>query len=67
MTINEFRKHIKTQYPNATIKIKTVSFSDLARISRQFMTVEGVTCEERWAINKLLPDGIMPDERICTT
>jgi hypothetical protein len=45
MTIAEFRRMVKENYPHVTIKVRTVSFQDLARISAKCLTVEG---ERSW-------------------
>jgi hypothetical protein len=63
MTEFEFRKTVKSQYPHVKIKIKTVSFSDLARVSKKVLTVEGEKDHlELKAINDMARElNIVPD------
>lgn len=65
MTIAEFRRAIKTHYPHVTIKVKTVSFMDLARCERKCLTVEGEkNSYELGAINALAAmAGILGDTK----
>jgi hypothetical protein len=66
MTTAYFRKLVKTNFPHVTIKIKTVSFEDLARASKQSLKISGEkNAEETAAINGWAKDaGILPDGNI---
>lgn len=43
MTIAEFRKLVKKNYPETKISIRTVSFMDLARGKAKCLTIDDVT------------------------
>ena len=59
----DFRRAVKTSFPHAKVSIRTVSFSDLARCSKQCLTVTGDRRGELALINQwarragVLPDG----------
>ena len=66
MTTHQFRQQVKQVFPHVTVKVKTVSFEDLARASKQCLTVTGERAiEELIAINALaMKAGILPDTNI---
>ena len=65
MTEKEFRATVKAQFPHVKIRIRTVSFEDLARCSAKCLTVDGDRPGEIVAINDLARDaGITPDGNI---
>lgn len=66
MTVNEFRKYVKTGFPHVKVSVKTVSFMDLARDSAKCLTITGDrSSEERKAINTAAKEaGILPDSNI---
>jgi len=66
MTTHQFRQQVRATFPHVTVKVRTVSFADLARDSKQCLTVEGERAiEELIAINALaLKAGILPDTNI---
>jgi hypothetical protein len=65
MTINEFRKEIKTGWPYVKISIHTVSFSDLARASAKCLKVSGDKQGDLQHINALARQaGLVPDGNI---
>lgn len=65
-TVTRFRHVVKDCYPAVTIKLKTVSFSDLARANRVALTIDNATQPEVDDINALakLTGIILPDTRI---
>ena len=65
MTIAEFRKKVKTQYPHVKVSIRTVSFADLARDEKKCLTVSGDHSGELAQINAWAREaGIVPDGNI---
>jgi hypothetical protein len=65
MTIAEFRKRVKHDFPHVTITVRTVNFSDLARASRACLTVTGDAPGECGTINQWAREaGIVPDGNI---
>jgi hypothetical protein len=65
MTPSEFRRAVKRCWPHVTINIKTVSFEDLARDRRMFLTVKDDKPGELASINALAHTaGILPDGNI---
>ena len=65
MTVSEFRKKVKTDYPHIKISIKTASFSDLARAEKKCLTVEGDREGELAQINEWAQEaGIIRDTNI---
>ena len=64
-TITEFRKMVKTCYPHVKVSIKTVGFSDLARVDVKCLTVTGDKPGELSQINTWAREaGIIPDRNI---
>jgi len=58
MTTHQFRQQVRATFPHVTVKVRTVSFADLARDSEQCLTVEGERAiEELIAINALAQAG----------
>lgn len=64
MTVSELRRNVRQTFPHVTIKVRTVSFVDLARASRQALTITGdrsaaeVETINGWAREAgILPDG----------
>ncbi len=63
--INQFRKSVKEAYPHVTIKVREVSFQDLARASKHCLTVRGERKGELQPINDMArAAGIVPDGNI---
>lgn len=62
MTIAEFRKKVRAAYPLVLISVRTVSFVDLARVSRKCLTVAGeYDTEELRQINAWAREaGVVP-------
>jgi hypothetical protein len=62
MTTTEFRREVKVGWPYVTVRIRTVSFSDLARGSAKCLTVSGDKRGDLQHINALAKQaGILPD------
>lgn len=66
MTISDFRRRVRDRYPHITMKVRTVSFQDLARASAKVLTVDGdrsyaeIAQVNEWAEAA----GIVPDRSI---
>ena len=63
MTTNEFRGLVRKHFPHVAVKVKTVSFQDLARADAKCLTVAGDrTASELIQINDWARQaGIVPD------
>ena len=63
MSTAQFRGLVRGQFPHATVKVKTVSFADLARGESQCLTTEGTrAASEQQQINQWAQQaGIQPD------
>lgn len=66
MTVHEFRKKVKAAYPSVRVRVRTVSFQDLARCSRLCLSIDGDTdIEQVRTINAWAKEaGILPDGNI---
>lgn len=65
MTPHEFRKTVKQRWPHVKVKLRTVSFQDLARASAICLTLDGDKSGECAEINALAKlAGIVPDGNI---
>jgi len=61
----DFRRAIKNSFPHVKVSIRTVSFQDLARCSKQCLTVKGDRRGELGLINQWASRaGIIPDGNI---
>lgn len=63
MTIADFRKLVKKNYPETKISIRTISFVDLARNSRKCLRIDDTTpAAARNQINEWAAEaGVIPD------
>ena len=63
MSLAEFRKLVRTNYPHIKISIRTVSFADLARASAKCLTVEKAQSVQEFAqVNAWAKAaGVLPD------
>jgi len=63
MSLAEFRKLVRTNYPHIKISVRTVSFADLARASAKCLTVEKAqSAQELAQVNAWAKAaGVLPD------
>ena len=63
MNTAQFRNLVRGQFPHVTVKVKTVSFADLARAEAKCLSVEGErNGDELRQINQWAREaGIVPD------
>ena len=66
LTIAEFRKKVKQQFPHVKLSIRTVSFQDLARCSRKCLELANMqSFTEHGTINDWARQaGVIPDTSI---
>lgn len=66
MTIADFRKLVKKNYPESKISVRTVSFVDLARASRKCLRIDNTTpAAARNQINEWAAEaGVIPDNSV---
>lgn len=65
ITTAEFRRAVKNSFPHVTVTIRTVGFSDLARVSRKCLTVTNERRGELPLINQWAERaGLIPDKNI---
>lgn len=65
LTIHAFRKEMKACWPYITVKVKTVSFADLARGEAKFVNFKGDRKGDISHINALAKQaGLLPDTNI---
>lgn len=66
MTVPEFRKRVKLEYPHIKISVRTVSFSGFGYDSAKFLTITGAHyTHETQTINAWAEEvGLMPDKSI---
>ena len=65
LTVHQFRKEMKACWPHITVKVKTVSFADLARAEAKFVNFSGDRKGDLGHINALAKQaGLLPDSNI---
>jgi len=65
MTVAEFRKRVRAEFPHVKVSVRTVGFHDLARCSAKCLTIKGDRKGEAGVINGYARRaGVVPDGNV---
>lgn len=55
--VNTMKAKIKAEFPGVGVRVKTINFSDLARCSKQFVTVAGLNPDNFKRITEIVREA----------